>query len=294
MMTLSIRVSAVSVYSPRMRVRSWLAAIVVVSATRVLAQDAEDELPPPPPPAYQESVPPAPGAGASATPGAAAPTHAPGSPAQMQPASSAAPTTATTAAAEATPKESGARTHDGLHLRLGLGFGGLTDTITLDWPVGITTVEIDGKASGGSLAFHLGIGGEVAEGLTLGGYLLTESVTDPAIEFEGTQVTDTVDVGTLAMLGVFIDYYTNVHKGFHLGGGLGAATLKTTDTSGNTSEADQQPGGGGAMFLIGYDWWIGDQWSMGILGRITGAGLRGDHIRHDLGALSILFSVAYD
>lgn len=183
--------------------------------------------------------------------------------------------------------------HDGFQLRVALGLGGLSDTLTLDWPVGITTVEIDGTARGGSIAFHLGIGGQVAEGLTLGGYLLTETLTNPTIEFEGTQITSNVDVGTLGMLGVFVDYYLNAHGGFHLGGGLGAATLKTTDSAGNTSDADQQPAGGGAMFLIGYDWWVGDQWSMGILGRITAAGLRGDRIKHDLGALAVLFSVAY-
>lgn len=183
----------------------------------------------------------------------------------------------------------GARTHDGLHLRLALGFGGVTDSMTGTY----ATLEYDAKAGGGSVAFHLALGGQIAEGLTLGGYILSESVTSPEAEFEGTPIATTIDVGTLAMLGVFLDWYPNPHGGFHFGGGLGGAGIRTTDNTGKRSDPDEQPGGGGFTLLIGYDWWVGDEWSLGVLGRVTGAGLRGGDVDHDVGALSVLFSALY-
>jgi hypothetical protein len=268
--------------------RAWLLAAITFVAVTARADDAEDDVPPPPPPNYNETIPPAPGAAATPSPGAGTSTGAPDTNATTPEAT---PPAATSAGPDA-PETSGNRVHDGLHLRGAVGFGGVTDKLT--YTPAMTTVEFDGTAGGGSLALHLGIGGAVSGGLLLGGFLLTESVTDPEVEFEGVTLPPTVDVGTLGMLGVFVDYYPSARGGFHFGGGLGAATLRTTQSSSVGPEDPEQPGGGGAMGMVGYDWWIGDAWAMGVLGRITVAGLRGGNIQHDLGALAALFTIVYD
>jgi hypothetical protein len=243
----------------------------------VHAQEEDDELPPAPPP---EGAPAAP---SEPEPDAPEPAAAP--PDDAAPAPEVAPEERD----EASSTAAGARTHDGFHLRIALGFGGVKDALTADLPV---FGKLEGSASGGSIAGHLGIAGEVAEGLFLGGALMSETVTSPEIEFEGSPVTD-VEVGSLSMLGVMIDWYPDPHGGFHFGGVLAGASISTTDESGDTTAADDRPAGGAGVLMLGYDFWIGDEWSLGGLLRFTGAHLGGD-LDHDLGAGSIAFAVTYN
>lgn len=246
--------------------------LLALVASTASAQATEEDLPPAPPPP-EETIPPPPPAYES--PSAAKPASA-GSFYTPEP-------------EVEPPPDTGAETHDGFHLRIGLGFGGVSDKITLH--VGV--VELDGRGGGAAGSFHLGIGGEIAEGLTLGGMILSETVTNPEIQIEGVNTSAAVSVGTLGMLGVFLDWYPDAREGFHFGGGLAGGSITTKDEMGNVSDGDDNPGGGGLVLLIGYDWWVGDEWSLGLLGRIVGASLSGPNIDHQLGALSILFSVAY-
>ena len=77
------------------------------------------------------------------------------------------------------------------------------------------------------------------------------------------------------MLGITLDWYPNAAGGFHFGGTLGfaAAVAQRPD-----SDAFENMGGGGfaLSLLVGYDWWIADEWSLGALARFTGAALQGE------------------
>jgi hypothetical protein len=72
----------------------------------------------------------------------------------------------------------------------------------------------------------------------------------------------------LTMLGPFFDYYVHRSDGLHFGLALGLAIL-----SADNSSLDENPLGIAGTLAGGYDWWIGTQWSVGLLVRLTYAGL---------------------
>jgi hypothetical protein len=75
------------------------------------------------------------------------------------------------------------------------------------------------------------------------------------------------------ILAVLVDWYPDLKDGWHLGGSLGAVGLAVADAAGN----DMSGSAFGGSVLGGYDWWIGPQWSLGLMGVIgasTTAGLQ--------------------
>jgi hypothetical protein len=67
------------------------------------------------------------------------------------------------------------------------------------------------------------------------------------------------------VLGALVDWYPRTHDGWHVGGSLGLGGLGVTDASGSNSNGYSL----GVAALGGYDWWIGPQWSLGVLTFLT-------------------------
>jgi hypothetical protein len=166
----------------------------------------------------------------------------------------------------------GAERHDGFYLRLALGIGGLAlDRKTEDE---LFENDPDSQSSIGGVGgvFELSIGGTPAEGLVIAGTLLTHSVADPTVQFDGGEEVELSDPLVFALLGATVDYYPNAHGGFHFGGTLGPALAVVERPEGT---GDIGGAGIGLSALAGYDWWIGDEWSLGVLGRLSAARVRG-------------------
>lgn len=183
-----------------------------------------------------------------------------------------------------------AHMQDGFYLSLGLGGGYFHDDFRTDFIL----LNVDGTAQGASGAGELLVGGALKKGLILGGGVFFEQVTNPTIEIEGRTVSDDISVGTLVVVGPFIDWYPTPGGGLHFRGALGGARITLKDESGNRKDEDDEPVGGAAVLAIGYGWWLADQWSIGIMGRVIGGGLRGDGIKHDVAATSFLVNVTYN
>jgi hypothetical protein len=165
---------------------------------------------------------------------------------------------ASTASAQSAPHE-----HDGLYARLGAGI-----------PFAFGSAERDGggpKAdiSGIGLATELAIGGTLAPGLVLGGGVYSMILPSPKYEFDGGEQTlGTHHAGTL---GPFVDYYFDPKGGLHAQAALLVAFLVVDEKK---DEFEGENGGGfGVMAGVGYDFWIGEQWSVGPLFRFTYAKL---------------------
>jgi hypothetical protein len=160
--------------------------------------------------------------------------------------------------------------HDGFYARLSLGFGSLGATMNPPQTNGI-------KGSGATLALDVALGYAVSPGIILGGTLMMESLPSVRLDADNPVVTD-VSAG---LLGPFFDGYPNARGGFHLGGGLGfAGTRVHPETAAGFTKAN----GFGLAGWLGYDIWVADQWSTGILVRLMGTRTKADAIATDNGA----------
>ncbi len=66
--------------------------------------------------------------------------------------------------------------------------------------------------------------------------------------------------------------FPDEYGGFHFGGWLGLATVTYARDSNSTSVNNDDVAGSsgfGAGLMLGYDWFVGKQWSLGILGRAS-------------------------
>jgi hypothetical protein len=76
--------------------------------------------------------------------------------------------------------------------------------------------------------------------------------------------------GSIGLLGVFLDFYPNPKDGFHVQGALGIGTLTFERGRGLEPVPGETwaGGGGGAMLGVGYEVWVGSQWSLGGVARL--------------------------
>lgn len=195
----------------------------------------------------------------------------------------------------------GAYRHDSFYLRMSLGVNAATLNRSVEADAsGVLGYEGDSEISGGALSSELSIGGTVARGLVLAGSLYWGGVFDATIERDDGSEGELEGSLHFSMIGITLDYYIDETGGFHLGGTLGPALAWARLPDG--SRFDFIGGrGGGIAFNIGYDWWVGQEWSLGILGRILGAALTGEDSEGGItaseddgyGSLSLLFTAVY-
>jgi len=192
------------------------------------------------------------------------------------------------------------REHDGLYARVGLGFSGFGDTVAVEGPSD-DSFRDHSLVTGFSTVSELAIGGTLKNGLVLGAGLYTASVVTPFV-FEGSGrplPSEFRRPDMFGLLGIMGDFYPNPRRGLHLQAALGVAALTGLNPGGNIWSDRHAAVGGGAMLGIGYEWWVGEQWSLGILGRGTVAALAEDDAHgvrwfHFVAAWpSILFTVTY-
>lgn len=150
--------------------------------------------------------------------------------------------------------------HDGFYLRIGLGGGYLGSKVEPS--------EGTLHASGGGAAFEFALGGTVAEGLVIGGGLYTAGVA--RTRWTGDGIGSSVRGGgeSLALLGPFVDYYPDPKSGFHVQGAIGIAGIAFEKHRSGLPPQDWSGSGGGLMFGTGYEFWVGEQWSIGGIARL--------------------------
>jgi hypothetical protein len=168
--------------------------------------------------------------------------------------------------------------HDGLYFRFGLGVGRAHDSMSTAEPIQ-TDREItffptpfDGSGTATSPVTELAFGYAVGAGVTLGvgSYTATLSkLTTEAVQREtGPYV---FRLSQLALIGPLIDWYFDEESGFHAEACPGVSTYVAgagePKIEGPQAQAHTAVGFG-FMLGVGYDWWVSDQWSIGLLGRI--------------------------
>ena len=160
------------------------------------------------------------------------------------------------------PPEEGSEQHDGFMLRATIGFGG-------------ARVRVDGNAlliadeaefSGGGLLWSLDVGGSPVDDLVIHGRLAQITLGSPNTTLDGDDegTIDELSAGAL-LLGPAVTYYfmpINLYATAAVGLGVIVVTHEDDEDSEATSDA-----GLALNFDVGKEWWVNDQWGLGLAGR---------------------------
>jgi len=173
-------------------------------------------------------------------------------------------------------EQPGVHEHDGFYAHFGLGFGGYTDTVSTEDRVNAAgqPENVDGVITGFATVSEVALGGTVGRGFVLGlGIYSTTVYTSTFTPDNESNVVAPVEVQrpeNFALGALFADWYFNPHRGLHLQMGLGFATITGLNPESPRGVRDRDPAiGGGLMLGIGHEWWVGEQWGIGVLGRLT-------------------------
>jgi hypothetical protein len=177
----------------------------------------------------------------------------------------------------------GVHEHDGFYLSVALGMSFVTDSVH--------SKRFDAASLlGFGLADQLAIGGTPARGWVLGAAIEDDGAFAPSLTIDGHKTSGGPNSFGLSLIGPFVDYYFEPSQGFHMQA-LAGLSLLTADTS------QDLPIGFGGSLGLGYEWWVGSQSSLGILGRFAYGQLTYDpgvlDERHSVLASSILARYTY-
>jgi hypothetical protein len=177
------------------------------------------------------------------------------------------------------PPDAGARVHDGFYFRVASGFSVLDERIESH---AVEGGNIEARNRGIASLSDLALGGTVAPGWVVGGGIYSLDLVASTLRINGSstqQLPAEIDPGlrSLALLAPFVDWYPNVRGGFHVQAALGIATL-VPRVFGHpaTSQSDYSAVGGGLLLGTGYEWWVADEWSIGVLTQLGVRVLRGE------------------
>jgi hypothetical protein len=176
------------------------------------------------------------------------------------------------------PPDRGARVHDGFYFRVAAGFAAYDERLSSDDSALGGSVEARNR--GIVSVSDLAIGGTVAPGWVVGGgiYSLDLVASTLRVSSDAAAVPDELDPGlrSLSVIAPFVDWYPNVRGGFHAQAALGLATLTPRVFAHPATEKSEYIAIGGALLLgTGYEWWVADEWSIGVLAQLGLRVLRG-------------------
>jgi hypothetical protein len=148
---------------------------------------------------------------------------------------------------------------------MSIGFSYLSNDVEADAPINDYTLR------GAGFAMDFMVGGTPVPGLVIGGALLLNGVTQPQVEF-GDNSRELDGRASVFMLALFVDGFFDPTGGFHIGGGLGLASLdieETDDDDPTTVELTDTLNGVGLAAWTGYGGWVGRQWQLGGMLRLN-------------------------
>ncbi len=150
------------------------------------------------------------------------------------------------------------RAHDGFYFSAAGGLGYLASSVSVKpRPPG----NPDIGASGMGFAGMLLLGGTPAPGLVIGGGMMGGHFSKPSVKY-GDAESDADDPFVLSLTGAFVDYYFDPGAGLHALAMLGFVALDPA------RGGDDYSTGGGLALGLGHDWWVADEWSLGLMGRV--------------------------
>lgn len=183
--------------------------------------------------------------------------------------------------ASAPPVDPDSRVHEGFYLRVASGFAMYDERLSSeDGGRG----ERSGRNRGISALGEFALGGTLGRGWVIGGGIYSADLAASTFRSRTELPPAELDPGlrSVALLGPFFDWYVNPERGLHFQAALGLSTL-TPRVFGHpaTERSEYVALGGGLMLGAGYDFWVADEWSLGVLARTTVSVLSGSDDQDD-------------
>ena len=166
------------------------------------------------------------------------------------------------------------RTHDGFFLRLSAGLGSAGTSIDDE----DEEIEIHGLAGDGNFA----IGGVVANNLALHGTFWGWSADEPDVEFNDVEVGDLDGSASVSAVGPGVTYYI-MPANLYLSGAVGIAWLSFDE---DAFDADTDTGFA-LDATIGKEWWVGNNWGLGLAGTVGYHSIPADFIDESFSGVSL-------
>ena len=177
--------------------------------------------------------------------------------------------------------------HDGFYLRLHLGGGGTHVS-------GSDAFGDSVKISGGSVSFGIALGGAVTPNLIVFGNLFLSGLGMPDVSIGGFAAGSSNSSAAVVGFGPGVVYYLEPFN-VYFSGTLGAMQFEMDDANGKPIY--QTEVGIGCQILVGKEWWVSQDWGLGVAGEFVGASMKdlSDHsITWSATAFSLLFSATYN
>jgi hypothetical protein len=189
-----------------------------------------------------------------------------------------------TASVASAQRDEGRHTHDGFFLRLQLGGGySYADAVSADL-----------RLKGGAAGLNAEIGGALTRNFILYGKLSGSSAPGPDIE-SGDLLIRGDDEGVslnISSVGVGVSYYI-MPANFYLSGGLSFTQLSISVDGEKVGETDP---GGGLHLGLGKEWWVSDNWGLGVGAELLLGRIRSKDTDDDWNTTSfmVMFSATYN
>ena len=162
-------------------------------------------------------------------------------------------------------------THDGFFLQFNIGPSAQDWTITN--PPFLPDVIDELNIAGSGLQMDVNIGGAVAENIIVFAQFSVNTAVAPEVTLQGGNISasetfgDDVSAATVG-IGGGVQYYV-MPAGIYLAGSLLSVQLqlaRDANGDGNSEERGGSEKGVGLQLRLGKEWWVSDEWGLGIAG----------------------------
>lgn len=183
-----------------------------------------------------------------------------------------------TGAARASANPFGYREHDRFYLRVSGGVASLGVARSTEGEGAQTSSAYGGDSStidGASIFAELSIGGTPFRNVVIAGTILGNNLPAAWLNLASGSRLALGSPLWFAFVGPTVDIFPVPSGGFHIGAGAGWA-VATAGVQQDQLFNTVGGGGVGATLSTGYDAWVADDWSFGVIGRAVVARIRGE------------------
>lgn len=187
--------------------------------------------------------------------------------------------------------ESAPQTHDGFFLNLSLGFGYQSFEYSAS-----TKFAPDLEAKGGATEFDIKLGGRIAPNTLLHATITGVScMNDMDIIYEDEKISTSDLSESMSLLGIGVTYYLPAN--FFVTASVGTAQFTNSDNTDNDNKVDgASETGFGFQVGAGKEWWVSENWGLGVSAAFTYGSADDKHDAGDMSAygINVMFSATFN